>query len=81
MQDLLNFRKAVSYMDDKCPFSHAFGNAKTRENCVESSQRVYERLMLSTDEPSLPFSVFLVLATDEKGELSDAKIKSLIRLL
>ncbi|KAL9186664.1 hypothetical protein ACHAXT_005902 [Thalassiosira profunda] len=81
VRDLLEFRKAVSYMDDKYPFSHAFGHAKTRETCVQSSQEVYDRLMLSAgDCPNLPFSVISVLAMDENGEFIDSKIKSLIRL-
>ncbi|KAL7463562.1 hypothetical protein ACHAXS_003923, partial [Conticribra weissflogii] len=83
VQDLVQFRKAVSYMDDKYPFSHAFGPAKTRALCVESAQKVYDRLMLSADHdsPTLPFSVFAVLAMDSNGELMESKMKSLIRLL
>jgi len=82
VQDLLQFRRAVSYMDDRYPFSHAFGPSKTRQMCVESSQKVYDRLMLSTEDgtTSLPFSVFTVLATDNSGNLVESKMKSLIRL-
>lgn len=81
VRDLVQFRKAASYMDDKYPFSHAFGLAKTRELCVQSSQEVYDRLMLSaSDAPALPFSILSVLAMDEKGEFIHAKIKSHIRL-
>ena len=48
---------------------------------MESSQKVFDRLILTTDSASaLPFSVFAVLATDEMGQLVDAKMKSLIRL-
>mmetsp|Transcript_13154 Transcript_13154/g.25752 ORF Transcript_13154/g.25752 Transcript_13154/m.25752 type:complete len:1081 (-) Transcript_13154:134-3376(-) len=83
VHDLVQFRKAVSYMDDKYRFSHAFGPAKTRVLCVESAQKVYDRLMLSAeqDSPTLPFSVFAVLAMDANGELVESKMKSLIRLL
>jgi len=81
VRDLVQFRKAASYMDDKYPFSHAFGLAKTRELCVQSSQEVYDRLMLSAiDAPALPFSILSVLAMDEKDEFIPAKIKSYIRL-
>jgi hypothetical protein len=81
VRDIVEFRKAVSYMDDKYPFSPAFGHARTREMCVQSSQEVYDRLMLSAgDCPALPFSVLSILAMDESGEFIDAKIKSLIRL-
>lgn len=55
--------------------------AKTREMCVQSSQEVYDRLMLSASDCSaLPFSIISVLAMDENGEFMEAKIKSLIRL-
>eukprot|EP00571_Detonula_confervacea_P004055 CAMPEP_0172329148 /NCGR_PEP_ID=MMETSP1058-20130122/60728_1 /TAXON_ID=83371 /ORGANISM="Detonula confervacea, Strain CCMP 353" /LENGTH=1223 /DNA_ID=CAMNT_0013046305 /DNA_START=38 /DNA_END=3710 /DNA_ORIENTATION=- len=81
VRDLVEFRKAVAYMDDKYPFSHAFGHAKTRELCVQSSQEVYDRLMLSaSDCTTLPFSILSVLGMDENGDFVDAKIKSLIRL-
>jgi hypothetical protein len=55
--------------------------AQTREMCVQSSQEVYDRLMLSVNNfPELPFSILSVLAINAKGEFEDAKIKSLIRL-
>eukprot|EP00569_Conticribra_weissflogii_P016015 CAMPEP_0171396716 /NCGR_PEP_ID=MMETSP0880-20121228/4780_1 /TAXON_ID=67004 /ORGANISM="Thalassiosira weissflogii, Strain CCMP1336" /LENGTH=1178 /DNA_ID=CAMNT_0011910401 /DNA_START=156 /DNA_END=3692 /DNA_ORIENTATION=+ len=82
VQDLLQFRRAVSYMDDKYPFSHAFGPASTREMCVDSSQQVYGRLMESAEDgaTAMPFTVFSVLATDESGELQNGRMRSLIRL-
>lgn len=81
VRDLVEFRKAVTYMDDKYPFSPAFGQAKTRELCVQSSQEVYDRLMLSASDCSaLPFSILSVLAMTDSGEFVEAKIKSLIRL-
>ena len=53
VKDLVNFRKAVSYMDDKYPFSHAFGLANTRELTVTSAQQVsVERLVSSRCVPS-----------------------------
>ena len=68
-------------MNEKYPFSRAFGLANTREVTVESAQKVYDKLMLGYDDSRpLPFSVFSVKALDENGQLDDAKIKSLIRL-
>lgn len=91
VRDLVIFKKTVKVMDDHYPFSHAFGRAKSREDCVDSSQEVFYRLMLSVgsnkvyqssgdEEDYLPFSIISVLAMDEKGTYVDAKIKSLIRL-
>ncbi|KAL7499239.1 hypothetical protein ACHAWT_010159 [Skeletonema menzelii] len=82
VKDLVNFRKAVSYMDDKYPFSHAFGLANTRELTITSAQAVYDRLMLAaSDHQVLPFSTLAVLATAPDGTLIDGRIKSLIKLL
>jgi hypothetical protein len=88
VRDLVIFKKTLKVLDDHYPFSHAFGRAKSREDCVESSQEVFYRLMLSVgsnkvygdEEDYLPFSIISVLAMDEKGTYVDAKIKSLIRL-
>jgi hypothetical protein len=54
VKDLVNFRKAVSYMDDKYPFSHAFGLANTRELTVTSAQQVSAELLVSSR--CVPFS-------------------------
>ncbi|KAL7548223.1 hypothetical protein ACHAWF_011515 [Thalassiosira exigua] len=81
VRDLVQFQKAASIMDDKYPFSHAFGRAKTREMCCRSSQEVFDRLMFSAmDSSVLSFSIISILAMDEAGDYQDAKIKSLIRL-
>jgi len=40
VKDLVQFRKALSCMDDKYPFSHAFGLANTRELTISSAQNV-----------------------------------------
>lgn len=58
-----------------------FIQAQTREMCVQSSQEVYDRLMLSVSGfTELPFSILSVLAINSKGDFEDTKIKSLIRL-
>jgi hypothetical protein len=40
VKELVQFHKAVSYMDDRYPFSHAFGLANTRELTISSAQQV-----------------------------------------
>lgn len=55
VKDLVNFRKAVSYMDDKYPFSHAFGLANTRELTISSAQTV------SSESDHLFKDTFLIL--------------------
>ena len=81
VNDVLQFRQAVSLLDTPCPFSLAFGKCSTREECVESAQTVYERLMLQTpDEDLLPFETMSFVALDENHSIDDAKMKRLIRL-
>ena len=80
---MLRFRKALTFIQKRYPFSHAFGPADTRENCVDSSQKVYDRLLLHTpDEPVLQFETLALLAlTDEDGETIDQeKAKDLLKL-
>lgn len=68
-------------MDNSYPFSLAFGPAENREACIESAQKVYQRLMLHTpDHDRLPFDTIAVLATTKHGGLDQKKMKTLIRI-
>ena len=71
----------ISSLDDLVPIELSHSQVKTREMCVDSSQRVYDRLMLSAgDASALPFSILSILAMDDDGDYVEAKIKALIRL-
>lgn len=81
INDVLQYRQALSYMDDSHPFSIAFGPAKTRNECIESAQLVYERLLLLTPgSETLPFETISLIALDSCGELQKKKVKALIKL-
>lgn len=68
-------------MDNSYPFSLAFGPAENREACIESAQKVYERLMLQTpDRDRLPFDTIAALAMTKHGGLDHKKMKTLIRI-
>lgn len=63
------------------PFSLAFGLADTREHCIESSQKVYKRLLLrQPEEGVLDFDTIALLATTDDGNIDREKMKELIRL-
>ena len=63
------------------PFSVAFGPASTREECIESAERVYHRLLLSTPERKiLSFDTLALLAVHKDGTLDEEQLKELIRL-
>lgn len=67
--------------DDDYPFSRAFGLADSRETCVESSQKVYSRLVsTSSNSKMLDFGTIAVLGTTETGDVDKEKMKELIRL-
>jgi hypothetical protein len=78
---VLNFRKALAFIQKRYPFSFAFGPAYSREACIESSQAVYGRLMLGTpSEAVLPFETIALLALTETSEIHQQKAKDLVKL-
>ncbi|KAL7540415.1 hypothetical protein ACHAXR_010092, partial [Thalassiosira sp. AJA248-18] len=83
IKDILQFRQAISLMDDTYPFTPAFGPARTRAMCVDSSERLFETLQQRTTKSSrllLPFETISEIAYDAKGVLMRDKVKALIRL-
>lgn len=78
---VLQFRRALTLLKRRYPFSPAFGPADTREICIESSQNVYDRLLLRDveDYDDLNFDVLAVLAT-RTGEIDEDKLKELIKV-
>lgn len=59
----------------------ASGRASTREECIESSQNVYQRLLAETPgETSLSFNVVALVALQSDGTLVPEKVRDLIRL-
>lgn len=84
INDILQFRQALSYMDDIYPFTESFGKASTRDECVKSSKRLFKRLIkiqnsqftsLSTElKPNsvlLDFDVLSEICADEHGKVDD----------
>eukprot|EP00550_Attheya_septentrionalis_P002041 CAMPEP_0198290392 /NCGR_PEP_ID=MMETSP1449-20131203/8286_1 /TAXON_ID=420275 /ORGANISM="Attheya septentrionalis, Strain CCMP2084" /LENGTH=1212 /DNA_ID=CAMNT_0043988897 /DNA_START=249 /DNA_END=3887 /DNA_ORIENTATION=- len=79
--DVLQFRLAISCMDDNRPFSPSFGLARKREECVESACAVYKRLMAHTPNAiCLPFETLCLVALDNEGKMDEEKLKALVRL-
>ena len=58
LHDILQFKKAIAFMESDFPFSPNFGNAVSRKVCVKNAVKVYQRLLRFTpDRPLLPFDV------------------------
>ena len=78
---ILQFKETLNYLDGNHPLSVPFGLADTQKHCVESSQKVFKRLMLKNPESEvLKFETLLIIALNEDGTLDRRKAKSLKRL-
>lgn len=81
IHDILQFRKAISFVDGRLPFSRSFGHAGTRDECIKSAEQTFERLMLQCPtKTKLSFNVLSVLATDEDGLPDQKKMNQLRRV-
>lgn len=81
VDSLLQFRRAMACLRTDFPFSGSFGPAKTREETVVSSQDVFYRLMLrSDDDEYLNFEVLALLGALPDGSLDQPKLIDLIKL-
>jgi len=82
IKDILQFRQAVSLMDDAFPFTPAFGPAKNRAMCVDSSEKLFDRLLGDPNNTSsrLPFQRISEIAYDVDHKLIRDKAKALIKL-
>lgn len=68
-------------MQRKYPFSTAFGPCDTREECVESAQAVYDKLLLRTPgKEVLNFETIALVATSADESVDEIKAKALIKV-
>lgn len=76
IHEILQFRKALGFLDDKHPFGLSFGPAITRDSCIKSSRSLYKRLLrFDVDSPVLHFDVIGVLAYEADGRFNEVKAK------
>jgi len=81
ISDIIQFRASLSYLNTPFPFSVAFGPADTRQSAIESTERVYNRLLLNgSNKNVLHFDALALLAVELDGTLSKTKLRDLIRL-
>jgi hypothetical protein len=81
VNDILKFRKALTYMDLEHPFGEAFGRASTRDELIDSAQALYHRLLrLSPGSYNLPYSVLAVLSENEDSTIDRHLKKSIENL-
>jgi hypothetical protein len=78
---VLRFRKALTFIQHKYPFSHAFGPADNREACIDSAQEVYRRLVTRSHDEQLQFETLALIALDDvDGEIDQDEAKALIKI-
>ncbi|KAL7548908.1 hypothetical protein ACHAWF_012175 [Thalassiosira exigua] len=82
IHDILQFRKALAFLDDTHPFGSSFGPAFTRDSCIKSAKFLYKRLLaLSPGDQVLQFDIIGVLAYTGDGMTFDnKKARALVRL-
>jgi len=77
---ILQFRKSLSKLDSRFPFSYAFGKADMRDDCIQSSQSLYFRLLEKTPDVKLHFNILGLVALQSDGTLDQEKLKTLIKV-
>ena len=80
LNDILQFRRALLFLEDSHPFGLSFGPAHTRDSCIKSAKALYKRLLeLAPEEPVLHFDVIGVLAYNDDS-FDERKAKQLVKL-
>jgi hypothetical protein len=77
--DVLHFRRALDFVHTNYPFSPAFGKVTTREGCIQSSQKVFERLQTSRRHV-LDFKTLCQIAENDGGTYNRTKVKELVKM-
>jgi len=81
IRTILQFKETLHYMDTDHPLSVPFGPADTHKHCIESSERVFGRLMMrNPGSDKLKFETLLIVALNGDGTLDRVKAKALKRL-
>ena len=79
---VVNFRAAMSVIQQGYPFSVMFGRARTRVECIDSAQRLFLRLeaLDGNQDNLLKFDLLAAVALNKSQELDEVVLKSLIEL-
>ena len=81
IHEILQFRKALGFLDDTHPFGSSYGPGNTREENIKSAKNLYRKLLqLEPGSPTVHFDVIGVLAYNIDGTFDSAKAKSLVKL-
>ena len=76
---MLHFRRAVDFINSDYPFSPAFGKATAREECAQSSQHTFDKLLVGRRKV-LDFKDICKIAESPDGTNDKKKVLELVRL-
>lgn len=75
---MLKFRRLLAVIDDTHPFGLDFGAAGSRDECIESSRKVYNKLLeITPDSSYLPYETLRIATLNSKGAVDKAKWNAL----
>jgi hypothetical protein len=77
--DILQFRRAIELISNEYPFSELFGPASTREECIDSSQKVFDRLAKNS-EGVLDFQLICRIAELSDGTTDYNKVRTMVKI-
>ncbi|CAB9522567.1 Mechanosensitive ion channel protein [Seminavis robusta] len=81
LHDILQFRKAMAFMETQFPFSEKFGPVANRKQCVKNAMKVYKRLLRFTPgQQTLSFDVIGALAFRDDQTLDENRAIALLRV-
>lgn len=79
--EVLRFRKALTFINDKYPFSYAFGLADTRDATIRSAQQLYTSLLATTPlSDVVQFETMAEIALRHDGSIDEDKAMEAIRI-
>lgn len=78
--DVLQFRRALEFVDNDFPFSASFGIASTREECIESSQQLFDRLTRRNADHVLDFELLCQIAVKPDGSTDYDKVRTMVKV-
>lgn len=79
MATVLQFRRAQEFLSGEYPFSQVFGSVRTRQDCLISSQKLFDRLLVGSTDEHLKFDVLCLLAKGHDGSIDRGKVRDLIK--
>ena len=81
IRTILQFKETLNFLDTDHPLSTPFGIADTQKHCVDSAEKIFQKLRLKDPaSETVKFDTILNIALDADDHLDMTKVKSLKKL-